>query len=167
MEFLEIKKVLFNKLKPKLEKNSGLAIFAKERAKFEGWLKVEMIEILSNYFNNIVPENNRIDITFEEWAIELKTINTNIRYPNVKNKHRPITKNVEEVISDINNLKSSSFLRKGIIFIVFPIEHNNINWQVHLNKIKNNLNKIEFIQFCFSNEIPGVIYFGEILTKDI
>jgi len=47
-----------------------------------------------------------------------------------------------------------------MLFIAFPIEHNNTNWQVHLNKIKNNLEKIEFIQFHFSNEIPGVIYFG-------
>lgn len=91
MEFLKIKEIVFNELKPKLENNNGLAIFAKERAKFEGWLKVELIEILSNYFNSITPENNWIDITFEEWAIELKTVNTNIRYPNVNNKQRPIT----------------------------------------------------------------------------
>lgn len=162
MEFLKIKEIVFNELKPKLENNNGLAIFAKERAKFEGWLKVELIEILSNYFDSIIPENNRIDITFENWAIELKTVNTNIRYPNVINKHRPITMNIDGVISDINNLKSCNYIKKGILFIAFPIEHNNTNWQVHLNKIKNNLTKIEFIQFQFSNEIPGVIYFGEI-----
>ena len=92
MEFLKIKQILFNELKPRLESNKGLAIFAKERAKFEGWLKVELIEILSNYFDDITPENNRIDITFEDWAIELKTVNTNIRYKNVINKQRPITK---------------------------------------------------------------------------
>ena len=160
MEFLKIKEIIFNFLKPKLENNNGLAIFAKERAKFEGWLKVELIEILSNYFNNIAPENNRIDITFKDWAIELKTVNTNIRYPNVINKHRPITMNIDGVISDIDNLKSSNYINKGILFIVFPIQHNNTNWQIHLGRIKNKLSKIEFIQFHFSNEIPGVIYFG-------
>lgn len=36
MEFLKIKEIIFNKLKLKLESNNGLAIFAKERAKFEG-----------------------------------------------------------------------------------------------------------------------------------
>ena len=164
MEFLEIKKILLYKLKPKLENNSGLAIFAKERAKFEGWLKVELIEILSDYFSDVIPENNRIDLTFGEWAIELKTINTNIRYKNVKNKHRPITKNVKGIISDINNLKSSSFFRKGVLFIVFPSEHKNVNWQIHLNKIKKFLNKIEYIQFMFLNKIPGIIYFGEIIN---
>ena len=87
MEFLKIREIIFNELKPELESNKGLAIFAKERAKFEGWLKVELVKILSNYFDNITPENNRIDITFKDWAIELKTINTNIRYKNVINKH--------------------------------------------------------------------------------
>jgi len=160
VEFLKIKQILFNELKPRLESNKGLAIFAKERAKFEGWLKVELIEILSNYFDDITPENNRIDITFEDWAIELKTVNTNIRYKNVINKQRPITKNIDGVISDIMNLKSANCTNKGIIFIAFPMEHSNPNWQLHLNKIKNKLNKLEHIEFHFSNAIPGVIYFG-------
>lgn len=162
MEFLKIKEILFNELKPALERNKGLVIFAKERAKFEGWLKVELVEILSNYFNSITPENNRIDIVFEDWAIELKTINTNIKYSNVKNKHRPITKNINSIIRDINKLKSCSYRNKGILFVVFPIEHNNKRWQMHLGRIKKNLEKVEFVQFQFANRIPGVIYFGKI-----
>ena len=58
------------------------------------------------------------------------------------------------------NLKSANCTNKGIIFIAFPMEHNNPNWQLHLNKIKNKLNKLEHIEFHFSNAIPGVIYFG-------
>ena len=160
MEFLKTKEILFSKLKPVLEENKGLAIFARERAKFEGWLKVELVKILSNYFDNIIPEKNRIDITFEDWAIELKTINTNIRYKNVINKHRPITMNIDGVVSDIINLKLVNYTNKGIIFIAFPIEHNNPNWQLHLNKIKNKLIKLEYMEFRFSNKIPGVVYFG-------
>jgi hypothetical protein len=162
MEFLKIKEILFNELKPKLESNNGLAIFARERAKFEGWLKVESCEILTKYFTNIIPEKDRIDITFNDWAIELKTLNTNITYENVKNKHRPITMNINSVISDIENLKLTSYANKGILFIAFPIEHNNPNWQLHLNRIKNKLMKIEYIEFCFSNGTPGVIYLGKI-----
>jgi hypothetical protein len=164
MEFLEITKILFRGLKQKLENDKGLAVFAKERAKFEGWLKVVLVGILSDYFSDVVPENSRIDLTFGEWAIELKTMNTNIRYTNVKNKHRPITKNVDGVIKDITNLKSCDFLKKGILFIVFPIEHENEYWQIQLNKIKNKLSRIEYMQFLFFNKIPGVIYFGEIIN---
>lgn len=162
MEFLKIKEIIFSELKGKLENNNGLAIFAKERSKFEGWLKVELIEILSSYFNKIVPESGRVDIVCDDWAIELKTVNTNIRYPNVKNKHRPITMNINGVINDINNLKSSNYIKKGILFIAFPIEHYNSNWQIHLNKINNYLEKMEFVQFQFSNNIPGFIYLGKI-----
>ena len=93
MEFEDLTNLIFSEIKPKLGNNQGLSLFAKERAKFEGWLKVELCDSLSKYFGDVAPERNRIDITFGNWAIELKTINTNIRYENVKNKTRPITKN--------------------------------------------------------------------------
>ncbi len=83
MEFDEISEIIFGQLTPKLESNQGVSIFAKERAKFEGWLKVELCDSLLKYYQ-VVPENNRVDITFNGWAIELKTVNTNIRYENVK-----------------------------------------------------------------------------------
>ena len=59
-----------------LENNEGLIIFAKNRSKFEGWFKVKIYEILSKYFSidKIIPEKDRIDIVFEDWAIELKII---------------------------------------------------------------------------------------------
>ena len=79
MEFQKLRKLLFDEMKPKLENNQGLSIFAKERAKFEGWLKVELCDSLSKYFTDVAPERNRIDVTFDDWAIQLKTVNTNIR----------------------------------------------------------------------------------------
>ena len=118
--FDNLAKIIFSEIIPKLERSYGLAIFAKERAKFEGWLKVELCDSLSKYFQEIIPEKDRIDITFNNWAIELKTINTNYKYGNVKNKTRPITKNVQEVINDIKKLKSSNFPDKAILFVVFP-----------------------------------------------
>jgi len=98
MEFKDLANLIFDEIKLKLENNQGLSIFAKERAKFEGWLKVELCDSLSKYFKDVAPERNRFDVTFENWAIELKTVNTNIRYENVKNKTRPITKNTQGVI---------------------------------------------------------------------
>jgi len=162
MEFEDLANLIFNEIKPKLENNKGLSIFAKERAKFEGWLKVELCDSLSKYFKDIVPESNRIDITFKNWAIELKTVNTNIRYKNVKNKHRPITRNTQGVIDDIEKLKSSSYTNRAVLFVVFPITHCNENWQVQLQRISKLLREIKYINFNFKNEISGVVYFGSI-----
>ena len=162
MEFKDMANLIFNEIKPKLENNQGLSIFAKERAKFEGWLKVELCNSLSKYFKDVAPERNRIDVTFENWVIELKTVNTNIRYENVKNKHRPITKNTQGVINDINKLKSIDYTNKAILFVVFPIIHSNKNWQVQLQRISKLLREIKHVNFNFKDEIPGVVYFGSI-----
>jgi len=162
MEFEDLANLIFSEIKPKLEKNQGLSIFAKERAKFEGWLKVELCDSLSKYFKDVVPERNRIDVTFENWAIELKTVNTNIRYKNVKNKTRPITKNTRGVVNDIEKLKSTDYINRAILFVVFPITHDNKNWQVQLQRISKLLRKFKHVNFNFKDEIPGVIYFGSI-----
>ena len=160
MEFEKLSKLIFADMKPKLENNQGLSPFAKERAKFEGWLKVELCDSLSKYLTDIAPEKDRIDVTFDDWAIQLKTVNTNIRYPCVKNKHRPITKNVQGVIDDIEKLRSVAYPKKAVLFVTFPITHDNRDWQTQLQRISSLLGKVEYIQFNFLNEIPGVIYLG-------
>lgn len=160
--FEKLAEIVFEEIIPKLENNSGVSIFAKERAKFEGWLKVELCESLSKYTPAITPEKDRIDITFDDWAIELKTVNTNYRYENVKNKTRPITMNIQEVIDDIENLKTSDYAKKAILFIVFPVTHIHKNWKIHLQKISILLKDMKYKEFRFKNKIPGVIYFGSI-----
>jgi len=158
--FEKLAEFLFRDIIPKLEKNNGLSVFAEERAKFEGWLKVELCESLSKYFPTIIPEKDRIDIVFLDWAIELKTVNTNYRYENVKNKIRPITKNIKGIIKDIKKLKSTDYTNKAILFIVFPVIHNNKTWQTHFQKISNELNLYKHREFKFKNHVPGVMYFG-------
>ena len=161
MDFENLCNLIFAKLIQRLERNSGLFIFAKERSKFEGWLKVELCEILSGHFQAVLPEKNRIDITLDNWAIELKTVNTNYRYKGVMNKTRPITRNVKGVIKDIEKLKSTrQYSNKAILFVVFPVTHNHKYWRKHLQGISAHLKKLKFKEFKFRNEIPGIIYFG-------
>src|SRR6267142_7167140 len=81
----------------RIQNSHGLTKFAHRRAKFEGWLKVEIIDILAKKGKNALPEIGRIDVSFDTVGIELKTVNTNIRYPNVINTTRPITKNIDGV----------------------------------------------------------------------
>lgn len=167
MNFTELSKIILESLSNRLTKSFGLSVFAKERAKFEGWLKVEVCDILlCNNINNVVPEKHRIDIMCDGWAIELKTANTNYRYSNVVNKHRPITKNVQGVIDDIEQLRKSSKLagvKKAVLFVVFPVSHLKSEWQEHLNKIKQYLsNEIVYKSFMFNNGVKGVIYLGQV-----
>lgn len=161
MEFEELTDIIFPQLKEKLENHSGLSVFARERAKFEGWLKVELCDILVKYSQDIVPEKNRVDINFEDWGIELKTVNTNIRYKDAVNKHRPITKNTQSVIDDILNLsKNVLYKNKVVLFIVFPIKDDNSNWQTQLRRITTHLREIKKQEFSFKNNLSGIIYFG-------
>ena len=163
MNFRNLAKLIFKEIEPKLKTNKGLSVFAKERSKFEGWLKVELCASLSNKFKDIAPERNRIDITFSNWAIELKTVNTNILYKNVKDKKRPITRNTEGVIKDIRmlkKLKSFCYSNRAVLFIAFPITHDNKNWQMQLQRIRPLVKKLKHYDFNFRGDIPAVIYFG-------
>lgn len=146
----------------RIQKSVGLTRFAFRRAKFEGWLKVELIDILVRQNQNALPEIDRIDISFDNVGIELKTVNTNIRYSNVINTTRPITKNVDGVIEDIENLITKKFTDRFVVFIVFPITHDNKNWKHHLERITQNLANCIHRQFYFGDNIPGVIYYGQV-----
>ena len=160
IDFTNLAEIIFQKIKPKLANSDGLSIFARERAKFEGWLKVELCDSLSRIFDDVSPEKNRIDVTFKNWAIELKTVNTNYRFINVENKTRPITKNIQGVIDDIENLKSSGYVNKAVLFVVFPVTLDNENWEDHLIKITSLLRETKYTSFKFKSGIPGIIYFG-------
>ena len=158
----ELLNITANDLINKISSRIGLNQFIIERAKFEGWLKVELIDTLLKNDILALPEIDRIDISFHDTAIELKTINTNYRFLNVKNKRRPITKNINGIIKDISDLKSKMFKDKFVIFIVFPLELNIKKWEKHINKIENELSELTYKEFEFNNKIPALIYYGKI-----
>ena len=163
MNFSDLCKIVEDDLLKKIEKHSALGIFSSQRAKFEGWLKVELCESLIRYnHNNISPEKGRIDVVVENWAIELKTLNTNYRYSGAENKHRPITKNVMGVIEDIIALNRTQYPYKAVLFVVFTLEYNKEEWQIHLSKIRQHLNDLVNYSFKFINGLPGVLYVGDL-----
>jgi len=159
MQFEQLWEIVLSGIKPKLEQSKGLSVFAKERAKFEGWLKVELCESLSDFTEDVTPERNRIDVTFDDWAIELKTINTNYRVSDVKNKHRPITKNTQGVVDDIERLKDSTYLNQAVLFVVFPAKHDK-PWQTQLMRIEERLSSLKHVSFAFQSGVSGEIYLG-------
>ena len=168
--FKELANIIFNGIIPKLENNDGLVIFVENRAKFERWLQVELCGILSHHFPTVIPEKDKIDIVLEEknddvvndWAIELKTVNTSYGFNEVENKTRPITQNIKGIIEDIKKLRSTNYTNKAVLFVVFPVTHNYKEWkEIHLDKIIRELNgNIIHKEFKFKNGVPGVIYFG-------
>ena len=160
VEFDELHAILIPSIIEMIEQHHGLANFASIRAKFEGWLKVEVCNILSHHFENVLPEQNRIDISFNDWVIELKTINTNYRHVNVRNMTRPITENVKGIIDDIDKLKRIKDKNRGILFIVFPVNEDNQQWLNHSRKITQKLGDYKITDFNFKNGVPGLIYFG-------
>lgn len=154
--------ITFDNLISKIQANIGLNQFVLERSKFEGWLKVELIDTLCK--NQIVakPEVNRIDVSFKNTAIELKTINTNYRLDNVANKTRPITKNINGVLKDIWDLKKQPIENKFVIFIVFPLDAQSKKWKIHLEKIRLELKELVWKDFHFENGVPSTIYVGKV-----
>lgn len=123
-----------------------LQIPVKQKAKFEGWLKLE----IANHLEKIGAENvevesiatyrrDRYDISFfysnEPYRIELKTPNTNWEINGINSSSRPITQNIQSIIDDAEKLNSKS----GIVaFVLFPIPENDDRWVKYLNRISEN-----------------------------
>lgn len=162
MTFNEFFDLITDQLVPKLESHRGLAVFARKRSKFEGWLKVELVSLLSEHFQDVAPEKDRFDLTFDDWAVELKTTNTNYRFPNVENRSRPFTLNVQGVLLDILKLRQSSVKNKAVLFISFPARHENPNWQKKLRNIEEQLTVLRYHEFSFFGGIPAVVYCGKV-----
>lgn len=157
----------------RIQASEGLAVFAKRRAKFEGWLKVELIDILlKSGVKNVVPEAGLVDVSFGDVAIELKTVNTSYRDGIAEQKLRPITLNVNSVIEDIKKHREgkSAHQHKYVIFIVFPLSENHRKWEVHLNRIEEKLcNRCQphFFKFgAFGEKVSGCLYYGEVGSID-
>ena len=124
-------------------------------------MKVELCGVLAKLSHNITPEKDRIDIVIEDWAIELKTVNTNYRCEGVLNKHRPITKNIKGVLDDVCQLKRNpSYHKKAVSFIVFPLPEDQPQWLFQLNKIEAEVLELKAAEFHFNNGVRGMLYLG-------
>ena len=161
MTFEELWKILEQEIPNKINRHNGLNFFIKNRSKFEGWFKVELCDILSKHTKNIIPEKDRIDIVFDDWALELKTSNTNYRYENIENKTRPVTKNVTSIIKDIKDLRNNeNYKNKAVVFIIFPLSKTTKDWDKHISKIKRELKELKEKEFSFQNGVNAMLYCG-------
>lgn len=164
MKFKELADTVFDGLTPTLADHSGVQLFAMEREKFDFWLRVELVRVLVQQGMRPAP-NNKVNLAFGKWAVDVRTINTNIPHDACKAKGRQIKKEIDNLIKDIWRLtnpgKSITADNRAILFLAWPTEHENERWQtMHLNQVRPELTGLEFREFRFSGDIPGVLYFG-------
>lgn len=170
--FENFRDLLLQKIKQKIESRDILSLFAEKRRSFEGWLKVELCDILMEFSEEITPEyhigeNKKIDILLDDCAIELKIITTQYVMELVENGERSVATKKNEILEDIEKLRSLDFdIFKIIIFVVYPIkEDNQFEHWGHLNLISKKVDLMESQVFSFKNSIKGKIYIG--LVKDL
>jgi hypothetical protein len=145
-----------------------LRIAVRQRAKFEGWLKFELASLAEkNGAQGVKVEDSytatngklqRSDISFSfdgvRYDVELKTPNTNYRMLGVQEEHRPITKNISEIIEDAEKLFMCS--GQGVVgFVLFPIPPHDSRWKEYLDRIGSELNiKLSENENCTRVSLP-------------
>jgi hypothetical protein len=170
MDLRTLVDITADELVNRMESSRSLGVFAKHRAKFEGWLKVELVDILIRQGHDAVPEHDRIDVCFggeyEGIAIELKAVNTNYRDGIAENKVRPITKNIQGVLDDIEKHWKNNFPHKFVIFVAFPLDVTHAKWKSHLKIIEEQLGAPCWRPryFTFTSGVGGSLYYGKVST---
>ena len=125
-----------------------------QRAKFEGWLKLELAYAVSRQPNcdgvtleaQYPASASRADISFTlrgtQWFAEIKTANTNWRHPLVESKTRPITENVRGIIKDINKVRDATPSFGALaVFLLFPVPLR--IWTRERYQLRSHLRRIE------------------------
>lgn len=195
-----------------------LEIAFRQRAKFEGWLKFEIAKefqksgkatkveypiakvyadlvadkVLPELYRNTEVERliqrGHVDLFADNCLIELKTPNTSYTCEGVDSKTRPITKNVNDIIYDINKLRelrnitdTLGELRKNpkgprydsfIAFVMFPIDKDKdkkttSKYIEHVNRIENHIQApglqiIKDEREVTIKSIPALVYVAKV-----
>ena len=137
---------IFDSVIKLLKSKKVLNIYAKKKQSFEGWLTVELIEILLDLgFNNLKPETaDYIDIGADDLAIEIKIIRSGWK----------------RFDADIKKLQKSNTDMRIILFLYFPCKLPlPATTNLHLERVTSEY-KLEYPvikQFLFQDSTPGII----------
>lgn len=167
-------KYIADTIKKILSKNQDLLEIAfRQRAKFEGWLKFEIAKEFQKSGKDTKVEypiaKGHVDLFADNCLIELKTPNTSYTCKGVDPKTRPITDNVNSIISDVDKLRN---ITEGlsydsfIAFVMFPIDTNK-KYMGHVNKIENHIQApglqiIKDERTVTINSIPALVYVAKV-----
>lgn len=119
---------------------SRLKLCAKLRISHEGWLKIELLNALSDEGQlTLFPEKGNVDIVVykgnskESCLVELKTFPTNYG-----GSGKPITNFIKSVIKDIDKLKAKHETAETgmVVWVAYPIPQDNSIWNdSHYSKV--------------------------------
>ena len=167
-------KYIADTIKKILSKNQDLLEIAfRQRAKFEGWLKFEIAKEFQKSGKDTKVEypiaKGHVDLFADNCLIELKTPNTSYTCKGVDPKTRPITDNVNSIISDVDKLRN---ITEGlsydsfIAFVMFPIDTNK-KYMGHVNKIENHIQAqglqiIKDERIVTLKSIPALVYVAKV-----
>ena len=161
-----------------------LKIAFRQRAKFEGWLKFEIAKEFQESGKATKVEypiaKGHVDLFADNCLIELKTPNTSYTCEGVDPKTRPITKNVNDIIYDINKLGKLRKISENhcynlfIAFVMFPIDkdkdedkNTTSKYIEHVNRIENHIQAqglqiIKDERTVTINSIPALVYVAKV-----
>lgn len=127
---------------------SLISRLASERARFEGWLQLELLAELQEEFPSLQIEQaypdsqERCDFyhgASEEW-LELKLCVTNYCQGFANYHTRPITDQINGIIQDVSKLRRlPSNAKSSVLVIAYPLPENysvHKEWNKLLNKIR-------------------------------
>ena len=144
-----------------------LKIALSQRAKFEGWLKMELAAIAETGGAiglqleapiSDAKNASRADMAFTlddtRYVVELKTPNTNWRLSGVQSKTRPVTKNIQSIVEDAEKLRNCKDI--GLVaFTLFPIPFGDRRWEEYVERISSKTGVAILATDCCSTvEVP-------------
>ena len=169
----QLEEALREGLCPAIRNHAAVELFIRNRAKFEGWMKVELCKVLVDRGWVVSPEEpiphstQRVDLKAGDWWLELKTLSTN--YGAVGAYHessRPITRNVQDVIADVRKLRKHTLSPAAVLFVAAPLpnmEHEAWSlWNRQLERVRTELGGNAILRE-FSLDfpaMPGRLYFA-------
>lgn len=152
-------RTIAEKLTERLKSSEGVQVFVKRRARFEDWVKLELVEIINEIDENALPEVAEIDIQSDNWAVEIKVIPTNYACSVCdKRGARSIHTSIQGLIKDFKKLKATSKAHKVSIAIVYPLTEGNQYWQRHLNKLEPFSDQLYSKPVVLPNKAPLFVY---------
>lgn len=174
----KIENLLLDTIVEIIERNEELVSIAVcQRAKFEGWLKFELVRCLKRSFPDasveFSVENKSVDIHFDSAFVELKTPNTNYSNLCCESKTRPITKNVDGIIDDVKKLRdilpqTGNNNNTGYVaFIMFPLDEGKL-YMEHVDRITKEIKHLDdgiepkMKEVCLNGVIPLLVYVSRV-----
>lgn len=134
--------IIFKEISNIISDTQGLAapimnIHLPKRAKFERYLQSVLANKLKSEFADTEIEypmgEKFADIYSNGTYIELKTPNTSYKVEGIEKRHKPISKNFNSILKDIQKLRDAN-VKKGVVaFVLFPVsDTSDYNYHVEI-----------------------------------